>query len=124
MGGYACAFMMVALLRRMQVCECFCYCFNRVDLLAVIGCDGIKSRVRQLIVGENHPAAHPTYTHKYAYRGLIPMEKAKEALGEDNAVNAKLHMVFFFPSTLAALSLIPARDPTVMSSHSQWTMDP
>ncbi|MCJ1408397.1 hypothetical protein MMC19_002472 [Ptychographa xylographoides] len=59
---------------------------------AVIGCDGIKSRVRQLILGEDDPASYPQYTHKYAYRGLIPVKKAIEALGEDNAVNSKLHM--------------------------------
>lgn len=56
---------------------------------AVIGCDGIKSRVRQLILGKDNPASKWTYTHKYAYRGLIPMEKAKKALGDDIAsVNA------------------------------------
>ncbi|MCJ1413698.1 hypothetical protein MMC32_000022 [Xylographa parallela] len=59
---------------------------------AVIGCDGIKSRVRQLILGEDDPASQPQYTHKYAYRGLIPVKKATEVLGEENAVNAKLHM--------------------------------
>jgi len=58
----------------------------------VIGCDGIKSRVRQLIVGVDHPSAYPTYTHKYAYRGLIPMEKAVEVLGEERAKNACMHM--------------------------------
>lgn len=59
---------------------------------AVIACDGIKSRVRAWMVGENDPRAHPQYTHKYAYRGLIPVEKAIEALGEDLAVNAHIHM--------------------------------
>ncbi|MCJ1473326.1 hypothetical protein MMC13_001977 [Lambiella insularis] len=59
---------------------------------AVIGCDGIKSRVRQLILGDDDPAAQPQYTHKYAYRGLIPMDKAIEALGEEKAVNANLHV--------------------------------
>jgi salicylate hydroxylase len=59
---------------------------------AVIGCDGIKSRVRQIIVGADHPSAHPTYTHKYAYRGLVPMEKAIEAIGEERAQNACMHV--------------------------------
>ena len=65
--------------------------FHNGDLAeadAVIGCDGIKSRVRQLIVGEDHPSAHPGYSHKYAYRGLIPMEKAIEAVGEERALNS------------------------------------
>ncbi|KAF5018298.1 hypothetical protein F66182_9723 [Fusarium sp. NRRL 66182] len=59
---------------------------------AVVGCDGIKSRVRKMILGEAHPAAQPTYSHKYAYRGLIPMDKAIEAVGEERARNACMHM--------------------------------
>jgi len=59
---------------------------------AIIGCDGIKSRVRQIMVGADHPSARATYTHKYAYRGLVPMEKAIEAVGEERAQNACMHM--------------------------------
>ncbi|OJK02263.1 hypothetical protein ASPACDRAFT_1854241 [Aspergillus aculeatus ATCC 16872] len=58
----------------------------------VIGCDGIKSQVRQIIVGADHPSAKPSYTHKYAYRGLVPMEKAVEAIGEELASNSCMHM--------------------------------
>lgn len=58
---------------------------------AVIGCDGIKSRVRQIIVGD-HPSAYPRYSHKCAYRGLIPMEKAIAAVGEERAQNACMHV--------------------------------
>src|SRR6201999_827615 len=43
---------------------------------AVIGCDGIKSRVRELLLGEGNPASYPHYSHKVAFRGLIPMEQA------------------------------------------------
>ncbi|KAF4981771.1 hypothetical protein FZEAL_2493 [Fusarium zealandicum] len=59
---------------------------------ALIGCDGIRSRVRQLLVGADHPSAMPTYSHKYAYRGLVPMDKAIEAVGEERARNACMHM--------------------------------
>lgn len=59
---------------------------------AVIGCDGIKSQVRAWMVGEEHPSAHPSYTHKYAYRGLVPMDKARRELGDDLAQNAKMFM--------------------------------
>ncbi|KAH8886172.1 FAD/NAD(P)-binding domain-containing protein [Thozetella sp. PMI_491] len=55
---------------------------------AIVGCDGIHSRVREILVGSNSPAAHPTYSHKYAYRGLVPMEKAVEALGDEIARNS------------------------------------
>jgi salicylate hydroxylase len=58
----------------------------------VIGCDGIKSRVRQILFGKDHPSARPVYTHKYAYRGLIPMEKAVVAVGEERAQNACMHV--------------------------------
>ncbi|OJJ46567.1 hypothetical protein ASPZODRAFT_142375 [Penicilliopsis zonata CBS 506.65] len=64
--------------------------FATADL--VIGCDGIKSRVRQILLGDAHPAAKPGYTHKYAYRGLVPMEKAVEAIGEELASNACMHI--------------------------------
>ncbi|KAI7222437.1 putative salicylate hydroxylase [Hortaea werneckii] len=59
---------------------------------AVIGCDGIKARTRAWMLGDDHPGAPPVYTYKYAYRGLIPMERAVEALGEDSAKNSKMHL--------------------------------
>jgi salicylate hydroxylase len=61
---------------------------------AVIGCDGIKSKVRQFVVGANHPSVVPSYTHKYAYRAMIPMEKAIEAIGEEKARNACMHVSY------------------------------
>ncbi|KAF4625792.1 hypothetical protein G7Y89_g12371 [Cudoniella acicularis] len=59
---------------------------------AVIGCDGVKSRTRQILLGESHENTDPTFTGKYAYRGLIPMEKAVEVLGDELARNAQMHM--------------------------------
>lgn len=61
---------------------------------AVLGCDGIKSRTRTILVGADHAAAKPVYTHKYAYRGLIPMGQAIQALGEERAVNASMWVSF------------------------------
>lgn len=61
---------------------------------AVIGCDGIKSTVRQLMYGRDHPCAFPTYTHKYAYRALATMEDAVKAVGEEKAQNACMHVSF------------------------------
>lgn len=65
---------------------------SQAEADAVIGCDGIKSRVRQIMFGEKNPCAHPSYTHKYAYRGLVPMEKAVEAIGEERAKNSCMHV--------------------------------
>lgn len=58
----------------------------------VIGCDGIRSKVRRIMLGDSHPAAHPSYSHKYAIRGLIPMEKAREALGEWRTSTRLMHL--------------------------------
>jgi salicylate hydroxylase len=59
---------------------------------AVIGCDGIKSRVRVLLLGEKDPAARAQFTGKYAYRGLIPMEKAVGLLGDELARNSQMYL--------------------------------
>lgn len=59
---------------------------------AVIGCDGVHSRVRRILVGPDHPAAEPTYTHKYAYRGVVPMEEAIKAVGEEKARNGSFYV--------------------------------
>ncbi|KAI0480310.1 salicylate 1-monooxygenase sala [Xylariaceae sp. FL0804] len=55
---------------------------------AVIGCDGIKSRTRAFVVGEDHPSAKPSYSHAYAYRALMPMERAIAAIGAERAQNS------------------------------------
>lgn len=59
---------------------------------AVIGCDGIKSRVRVLLLGEKDPAARARFTGKYAYRGLIPMGKAVGLLGDELARNSQMYL--------------------------------
>ncbi|QDS71437.1 hypothetical protein FKW77_003553 [Venturia effusa] len=58
---------------------------------AVIGCDGIKSKLRVCLLGEKDPASKAEYSGKYAYRGLIPMDKAKELLGEEKAQNSQMY---------------------------------
>lgn len=52
----------------------------------VIGCDGIRSRIRQLILpptlnGKPNPASNPHYSSKFCFRSLIPMEEAVASLG-------------------------------------------
>ncbi|OAQ96992.1 hypothetical protein LLEC1_02657 [Akanthomyces lecanii] len=54
---------------------------------AVIGCDGIRSVCRDFVLGKDNPLAQPIFTGKYAYRGLIPMDKAIAAIGEEKAQN-------------------------------------
>ena len=57
---------------------------------AVLGCDGIKSTVRRIMFPDR--PTHPTFTQKYAYRGLVPMEKAVQAIGEERGKNACMHV--------------------------------
>lgn len=59
---------------------------------AVIGCDGVRSRTRQILLGKDHEATNPTFTGKYAYRGLVPMEKAVDALGDELARNSQMYL--------------------------------
>lgn len=59
---------------------------------AIIGCDGIKSHVRSSMFGVDHPCASPSYTHKYAYRALVPIQDAIDTVGEENAVNANFYV--------------------------------
>ena len=59
---------------------------------AVVGCDGIKSKVRAAMFGADSPIARPVYSHKYAYRALVPIDQAIEVLGEENAMNACMHV--------------------------------
>ncbi|EHA55982.1 salicylate hydroxylase [Pyricularia oryzae 70-15] len=50
---------------------------------AVVGCDGIWSRVRELLLGADNPASHAGYTGKYCFRTLVPYAKALEVLGHE-----------------------------------------
>ncbi|KAI9661963.1 MAG: hypothetical protein M1831_002878 [Alyxoria varia] len=54
---------------------------------AVVGCDGIKSSVRRIMLGDDDPSSYPQYSHMYAYRGLVPMDQAVNGLGDDHARN-------------------------------------
>ncbi|KAI0469943.1 hypothetical protein GGR56DRAFT_684188 [Xylariaceae sp. FL0804] len=58
---------------------------------AIIGCDGIKSRVRQVLLGTDNPASYPSFTHQVAFRGLVGMDAAVAALGEAKAHNQCMH---------------------------------
>nr|AMJ52083.1 lijD [Ascomycota sp. F53] len=59
---------------------------------AVIACDGIHSKARRLLLGEEHPASRPSFAHKVAYRAIMPIADAVGALGEDKANNQCAHM--------------------------------
>ena len=62
---------------------------------AIIGCDGIKSTVRRIMFPDR--PTNPTFTHKYAYRGLVPMKNAVQAIGEERAQNSCMHVGYAIP---------------------------
>ena len=65
---------------------------STADADAVIGCDGIKSQVRPILLGSESPEAYAVFTGKYAYRGLIPMDKAVRLLGDELARNSQMYI--------------------------------
>ena len=54
----------------------------------LIGADGIHSNVRKYLLGAE--AAQPVFAGNVAYRGIISMDTAVEALGAEHAQNATL----------------------------------
>ena len=54
-----------------------------------VGCDGVKSHVRQSLFGKESDAK---FTGKYAYRGLLPMPKAVDLIGENLARNSQAYL--------------------------------
>jgi salicylate hydroxylase len=65
---------------------------TEVEADAVIGSDGIKSKTRQILLGEDNPDAYPKYSGEFGYRGLVPMNDAIEVLGEDFAKNGNVNV--------------------------------
>lgn len=61
---------------------------------AVVGCDGIKSNIRKSVLAAtpHSEAAHAVFSGKFCYRGLIPMDEAVEALGEEMAKNSQMYL--------------------------------
>ena len=59
---------------------------------AIIGADGIHSYVRSYILGKDHPCVPPQFTGTVAYRGLVPMNKVREMIGDEFAENSQMWM--------------------------------
>ncbi|KAG0160801.1 hypothetical protein PDIDSM_8331 [Penicillium digitatum] len=95
----------------------------------VLGCDGLRSKVRQLILGVNNPASQPSYSHKFAFRGLIPMQRAREVLGEDKSSTRYMHLgqkghVLTFPVAMGTILNVVAfvTDPGEWPSKDRFTL--
>lgn len=50
---------------------------------AVVGCDGIRSACRRILLGENDRSSNAVYSGKYAYRKVADMKKAVAAVGPE-----------------------------------------
>lgn len=48
----------------------------------MVGCDGIHSRVRKAMFGEDNPVSKAHFNHDGAYRAVISIDQAIEAVGE------------------------------------------
>ncbi|CVL13027.1 related to salicylate 1-monooxygenase [Fusarium proliferatum] len=58
----------------------------------VIGCDGVRSRTRQLLAGLDNLSSQAHFSHKVAYRALVPIADAVTAFGHDKGMNQCTHM--------------------------------
>lgn len=97
---------------------------------AVIGCDGIKSQLRKAVLGKDDPAAWPSFTGKYAWRGLMPMDKAVAAMGEEYATNAQMFVaehahVFTLPLEQGTMMqmVTTASKPDRKWEHEKWVVE-
>lgn len=83
---------------------------------AVVGCDGIKSQVRKLMLGwggKRDRASEPVFSGKYCYRGLVPAEKAVEILGEEMATESQMceyHCLFQQLGGISGMTLTRVTD--------------
>lgn len=60
---------------------------------AVIGCDGIRSKVKELMIGkEEDERTRPQYSGMYAYRAVLDMPTMVEAVGDHRARVATIHV--------------------------------
>lgn len=96
---------------------------------AVVGCDGVRSCVRQYVLGLANPLEGVTYTKKYVYRGLVPMEKAREALGDELARNSQMYLgprghILSYPiDSGSTMNVVAFRDDTDGDwQHPTWVL--
>jgi salicylate hydroxylase len=54
-----------------------------VRVVAVLGCDGVRSTCRRVLLGEDEKSARAVYSGKYAYRKVVEMEKAVAVAGRE-----------------------------------------
>ncbi|KAH7403051.1 mannitol 1-phosphate dehydrogenase 2 [Cadophora sp. MPI-SDFR-AT-0126] len=88
---------------------------------AIIGCDGIKSNTRLLLLGEKDPAARAVFSGKYAYRGLVPMDQAVKLLGDELARNGQMYVGYH--GHIVTFPIEKGRTMNVVAFSSKETWD-
>jgi salicylate hydroxylase len=58
----------------------------------VVGCDGIKSRVKEFVLPLEYPLSQPRYSGMYGYRAVFNMEDMVSAVGERRARVATMYL--------------------------------
>lgn len=59
---------------------------------ALIGCDGIHSKVRECMLPDERDRSAPQYSGMYGYRAVLDMRDMVEAVGEDRARVATIYV--------------------------------
>ncbi|KAH7355467.1 salicylate 1-hydroxylase-like protein [Pyrenochaeta sp. MPI-SDFR-AT-0127] len=93
---------------------------------AVLGCDGIKSHTRSTVLGGLDSAA-AVFSGKYAYRGLVPMEKAVEVMGSDKSRTPQMYIgyhghVLTFPIANGLMLNVVAFSSQLTWSNPRWVL--
>ena len=95
---------------------------------AVIGADGVRSRVRQLLFSRATDTEDLVFSGKYAYRGLVEMERARSVLGSYAARNCQMHVgngayIFHYPIDRGRLiNVIAVRGLEGGWRHKRWVL--
>ena len=95
---------------------------------AVIGCDGVKSVVRRMLLRKSSVLEDLSFSGKCAYRGLVPMDKAKEALGEYLATSSSMYLgpgahVLTYPIAHGTIvNVVAFKDRDDGWPHQQWVV--
>ncbi|KAI4146401.1 MAG: hypothetical protein L6R39_003471 [Caloplaca ligustica] len=100
---------------------------SSADADAIVGGDGIRSRCRQILLGEDSPEAKPQFAGEFAYRGMVPMEKAVEVLGDEFARNSMVNVALdglttSYPVEQGRLLNIVAARSLDKWDHDEWVV--
>ncbi|GAW18043.1 hypothetical protein ANO14919_075120 [Xylariales sp. No.14919] len=86
---------------------------------AVLGCDGIKSQTRKILLGSDEWNA--VFSGKCAYRGLVPMAKAVELLGEEKAMNSQIYFGYHGHILTFPIEKGKTMNVVAFASRESWT---